>query len=114
MRAVQQVPLFLASPGDVSTERGHAERVVDELAHSIGNRVGRIPQVVRWERDARPSFGQDAQALVNQQIASMDEYDLFVGIMWNRAGSRTPRALSGTVEEYQRAADAYNRAGIPD
>lgn len=43
----------------------------------------------------------------------MEEYALFVGIMWNRVGTPTPRAESGTVEEFERAISAFDRKGQP-
>ena len=55
----------------------------------------------------------DAQALINAQIAEMAKYSLFVGIMWNRLGTPTPRAPSGTVEEFERAVAAAQH-GQPD
>ena len=48
-----------------------------------------------------PSFGSDPQAVINSQIG--DYYDVFIGILWGRFGTPTPRALSGTVEEFERA-----------
>ncbi|NEP26901.1 DUF4384 domain-containing protein, partial [Moorena sp. SIO3I6] len=48
------------------------------------------------------------------QIGNMEEYELFVGIMWNRLGTPTPRAESGTVEEYERAVAAFESNGKPD
>ena len=38
---------------------------------------------------------------------------LFVGVMWNRLGTSTPRSESGTVEEFERAADALAHSGRP-
>ena len=40
----------------------------------------------------------DPQDVVNRQIG---EYDLFVGILWNRMGTPTAVATSGTEEEFQ-------------
>lgn len=41
----------------------------------------------------------------------MKEYALFVGIMWNRIGTPTPRAESGTVEEFERAIKSCQKNG---
>nr|WP_149030941.1 hypothetical protein [Moorena producens] len=71
-------------------------------------------EVVRSEKNAYPSFGQGGQAALNSQIGNMEEYELFVGIMWNRLGTPTPRAKSGTVEEYKRAVAAFESNRKPD
>lgn len=113
MRTIRQASIFLASPGDVSTERQHARDVVEELNRTVGANRGIHLNVVGWETDAAPDYGADAQALINGQIARMEEHDVFVGIMWNRFGSPTPRAGSGTAEEFERAVRCFERNGAP-
>ncbi len=63
--------------------------------------------LVRWETHAYPGFGDDPQSVINDQIA--DEYDLFIGLMWYRFGTATPRAGSGTIEEFNRAKKMFDR-----
>jgi len=57
--------------------------------------------LLRWEIDVYPAFGTDPQAIINHQIG--EDYDIFVGILWGRFGKPTPRAESGTLEEFERA-----------
>ena len=57
----------------------------------------------------RPGAGQDAQAVINEQIAG--EYDIFIGLLWTRLGTATPRAPSGTAEEINAALDASQSGG---
>src|SRR3954447_24219046 len=99
--------IFFASPGDIKTERRYAEDVILELNRTVAADKGVQLRAVRWEKDAFPGYGQDAQLLINAQIAEMAGYALFVGMMWNRLGKETPRAASGTVEEFERAIDAF-------
>jgi NB-ARC domain len=113
MAKVDQLLIFLASPGDVPKERRYVSEVVDDLNRTIASQKGIVLQVVRWENDAFPGYGKDAQALINEQIAAMAKYSLFVGIMWNRLGTPTPRAASGTVEEFERAVAALAQHGQP-
>lgn len=96
--------LFLASPGDVSAERALVRQIVEEGNQSLGKIGGLRVQVVGWDTDARPSWGADAQKILNGQIGDMSRHALFVGLFWNRLGTKTPRARSGTIEEFQRAA----------
>jgi hypothetical protein len=113
MAQVEKLLIFLASPGDVPKERRYVQEVIDDLNHTIASQKGIVLQVVSWESDAIPGYGMDAQALINAQIAEMAMYSLFVGIMWNRFGTPTPRAASGTVEEFERAVTASKQHGQP-
>jgi hypothetical protein len=114
MALVEQLDVFLASPGDVPTERRYVEQVVEDLNRTLTFDKGVVLRVRCWEKDAFPGYGMDAQALINEQIAAMANYALFVGIVWNRLGTPTPRAESGTVEEFERAVEARAKSGRPD
>lgn len=114
MPTVQQLLIFLASPGDVGAERRHVDQVVEEINRTTARGKGLTLHVVRWDKHTFPGYGKDAQALVNAQIAKMREYDLFVGIMFNRVGTPTPRSQSGTIEEFERAARSLGRSGRPE
>ncbi|OLT59536.1 ATP-binding protein [Moorena bouillonii] len=114
MPQVELLKIFLASPSDVSRERKYLEEVVEEINRTTALSKGVRLEVVRSEKNAYPSFGQAGQAALNSQIGNMEGYELFVGIMWNRLGTPTPRAESGTVEEYERAVAAFEQDGKPD
>ena len=114
MPQVEKLLVFLASPGDVPTERRYVEEIVAELNRTVASDKDVVLQVISWENNAFPGYGRDAQALVNAQIAEMSKYALFVGIMWNRLGTLTPRAASGTVEEFERAVDALKQKRQPE
>lgn len=93
--------IFLASPGDVKSERDLIFALKDDLDHIIG-KPNRIRfEFVNWERNAYPGIGKDAQDVINQNIK--DDYNIFIGIFWQRFGTPTNRAESGTKEEYDRA-----------
>jgi len=53
-----------------------------------------------WETHAYPGVGSYPQDVINEQIG--DDYDIFIGIMWERFGTPTRRAQSGTEEEFDR------------
>lgn len=113
MPQVEKLLIFLASPGDVPAERRDVEEIAAELNRTVASDKGVMLQVVRWEDDTFPGYGQDAQSIINAQIATMSQYALFVGIMWNRIGTPTPRGASGTVEEFERAVEASKQTGKP-
>jgi len=113
MPQVEKLLVFLAAPGDVPTERRYVGEIVAELNRTVASDSGVVLQLVNWENDAFPGYGQDAQAVINEQIAEMSKYALFIGIMWNRLGTPTPRAASGTVEEFERAVEAFRHKRQP-
>jgi hypothetical protein len=92
---------FIASPSDTKKEREICDKVFTKLNKTIGSQLNFRIESKKWENDARPSFGTDGQAIINEQL--LGEYDLFIGIMWNKFGTATPRAGSGTEEEFMHA-----------
>jgi hypothetical protein len=104
----QQVfTIFVASPSDVKAERDALEDVVQELNQTIGRTLAVKLELLRWEISTHPAFGADPQALVSEQLG--DDYDIFIGILWHRFGTPTPRAESGTREEFDRAHQRFSR-----
>jgi hypothetical protein len=102
--------VLLASPGDVAEERSRMERVVSSLNRTIGDSEGVFLDLIRWETHAWPGFGEDAQDVINRDI---EPGDIFVGVLWRRIGTATKRAISGTVEEFERAHALWLRTGRP-
>src|ERR1700730_15729105 len=98
--AMRKLRVFIGSPGDVKQERDLISLIVEELRRSVARFLCVELETVRWETHAWPGIGEDAQDVINREIG---EYDVFVGIMWKRFGTRTRRALSGSAEEFQRA-----------
>jgi hypothetical protein len=104
-----KIRIFLASPGDVGGEREQLAKVVQELnitLSALAPARGVVLELVRWETHVHPGLGRDAQDVVNQQIG---DYDIFVGIMWRRFGTKTKIAESGTEEEFRIAHTAWER-----
>lgn len=112
-KKVELIKIFLASPGDVKTERNYFKKVIDEI-----NRTVAQDKNVRLDficsDNSHPGYGKDGQKIINEQIGQMPDYTLFIGIMKNRYGTPTKRAGSGTIEEYQRAKKAHKETGKPD
>lgn len=103
MKNVNILRVFLASPSDVGEEREVVDQLVREVNDTLSSSKAARLELLRWETHTVPDIGTDAQNAVNQQIG--DEYDIFIGILWSRFGTPTPRARSGTEEEFQRALD---------
>ena len=92
---------FIASPGDTSQERDLCDKVIEDINTSMGSYFGFRLETVKWENNVHPAIGSDGQAVINEQIGL--DYDIFIGIMYKKFGTPTPRAGSGTEEEFNRA-----------
>lgn len=98
------VRVLVASPGDTAMERAQIEQVIRDwnAARAVAAEVVLMP--VMWETHAVPELGADAQAVINAQVG--DSCDIVVAVFNNRLGTGTSRAISGTVEEIERAQGA--------
>jgi formylglycine-generating enzyme required for sulfatase activity len=95
IRTVIQV--FLASPSDVTDERVLVQNVVAELNRSVAPPLGVLLELVRWE-EVVPGMGRPQQVILDQ--AQIEHTDVFIGVLWNRFGTPTGKADSGTEEEF--------------
>lgn len=109
----KRLKIFLASPSDVPRERTYLVEEIDRINRTVASSKNITLQVIRSEKDVFPGYGEDGQTVLNAQIAKMEDYALFIGIMWNRLGTQTPRADSGTVEEFKRAVKSLTKNGTP-
>ena len=107
-RTQQVLSVFLASPSDVQTEREIVEQVIGEFNTAWSLQLGLRMELIRWETHVRPGLGADPQAVINYQVPP--DFDLFVGIMWQRFGTPTQRAASGTYEEFQLAKQRWTES----
>ncbi len=98
---------FVASPGDTAGEREICDKVFSEINQTFGESFGFRVEAVKWENDAVPGFGSDGQDVINSQLTP-GEHDFFIGIMWKKFGTPTPRAGSGTEEEFNQAYEKWN------
>lgn len=105
MKKMNVLRIFLASPSDVNPEREMIFALKDDLDLLIGKDKNLKFEIINWERNTYPGKGDDAQAVINNQIN--DEYDIFLGIFWQRFGTPTSRFESGTVEEYENAKQKF-------
>jgi hypothetical protein len=110
VRQLRHLRVFLASPGDVAEERSRLEGVVSSLNQTIGEKESLFIDLVRWETHAWPGFGADAQDVINREL---EPGDIFIGVLWRRVGTPTQRAVSGTVEEFERAHSLWLDTGRP-
>lgn len=106
-KQVSVLSIFVASPSDMTDERECLEEVIRELNLQWTQSRGIRLELIRWETNVYPGVASDPQEVINDQIG--DEYDIFLGLLWKRFGTSTPRASSGTEEEFNRALSRYHK-----
>ena len=101
-RTIQEIRVFISSPGDVAPERDALERVILQNLNPKLERFNIRLRPLRWEKDGRPTLGSSQENLFEQ----LGNYDFFVGIFWKRFGTPNDTHESGTESEFR---DAYAR-----
>ena len=108
--------IFISSPGDVNEERVLARRVLERLRGEFANHLNLEP--IFWEHE--PLL---ATAGFQEQIPRPRETDIVVCILWSRLGTRLPEQFkrpdgtpyaSGTEFEFEDAVDGHRAQGFPD
>src|SRR6059058_5757055 len=93
------IPVMIASPGDVLTERDIACDVINNWNAINSIKTSCVLTPVRWETHSAADLGDRPQQLINDRI--LKDCDLLIGIFWTRLGTPTGKAKSGTVEEIE-------------
>lgn len=109
MRPPQIFRVFVASPGDVADERRALKTVIEEINLTNGLRDNFRLDLVGWETHVYPEIGPEAQDSIDAQIG---DYDIFIGILWNRFGTPTSKAESGTKQEFDNAYAAWKQKRV--
>jgi hypothetical protein len=91
--------VFIASPGDVKTERSIAREVVSDWNAVHADADGVILQAIGWDTHSFPDMGDRAQGIINRQ--TLEKSDILVAIFKHRVGTATTIAESGTIEEIE-------------
>ena len=103
--------LLLSAPGDVRDEDiAAATRAIERwnALYGVGSAAVVIPTT--WIDHSAARFGDRPQSVLNEQL--VDTADIVIAIFWNRLGSPTGEAESGTIEEIARADSRGARVGI--
>lgn len=101
--------VFIASPGDIKTERSIVREICESLNKSqFIKSFGVLFEVTGWE-DVFPSPGRP-QEIINRLVA---ECDIFICIFHKRFGSQTGTEESGTLEEFLLAYDLWEKTTKP-
>lgn len=93
--------VLVASPSDVPEARDAVESAIHSWnsRHAVSRGIVLLPW--RWESSSVPLLGDHPQSIINEQ--GVDGVDIVVALFGSRLGSPTREAVSGTVEEIERA-----------
>ncbi|HYY28527.1 MAG TPA: WD40 repeat domain-containing protein [Chthoniobacterales bacterium] len=106
---MKTVKIFVSSPGDVRQERQVTAKVLARLETQFSGRVG--VKGYFWEHEPMHA-GADFQT----QIPPPAKFDVFIGILWSRLGTRLHSShvrpdgrpyLSGSEYEFETALESY-------
>lgn len=116
----KKLRIFVASPGDVTAERERVHAVTAELNRkgNVADQLGLILEVLDW-RDVSPKMGRPEQVTLDE--LKVEQWDIFVGILWLRFGMppgvsdpQTGKPYdSGTEEEFSLAYQSWLKNGRP-
>jgi hypothetical protein len=103
--------LLISAPGDVPVEDLSAIRkTISQWNLAFGRIVGLTVLPVSWTEHAVAEFGERPQAILNDQI--VDEADLAIALFYDRLGTPTGEAESGTAEEIKVLVEAAKPVAV--
>ena len=107
---VRIVTLFVASPGDVATERNHVADVAAALNRNMAAERDVQFRVVGYKTDVRPRVHEKGPQGPIDEDLPIAQCDIVVGILWKRFGTPIPEMGGETGTEHEiRAAIAASR-----
>jgi hypothetical protein len=103
----ERFKVFIASPGDVQTERQMAERVIQNVNNSCRDTLGILVDCLNWEHlpplMPKPADGRIQDVIIEELVRSCN---VFVLILHKRWGTTEPgHAQSNTEREVNTALD---------
>jgi hypothetical protein len=109
--------IFVAGANDVKTERDRLADIAQRL-NRVYSKRGVSLRVLDWRR-VPPGPGRPEDVILKE--LGVDEWDIFVGILWTRFGTPSGRInpetgepfRSGTEEEYVLACQRWRETGKP-
>lgn len=104
---ITDIAVFISCPSNLNELRGVAEKAIQEVSETLKVTHGYVLTPISWKEDIVPGVGADGQDVINSQ--TIDKYDIYLGIMGSKFGTKTPRAGSGTEEEFDLAINAFHK-----
>ena len=93
---LKTINIFIASPSDVADARNLVKKAINHVNKLLAREFGFLFEPIGWEQ-IPPGKGSRPQTLINPYVESAQ---IFIGILFQRFGTSTGLAESGTEEEY--------------
>lgn len=107
MNQIKLIRLFISCPSDIVDEIESIKSIIEETNKLSGKQNSFRLEFINWKQDTFTDVGIDGQDVINRQVE--DNYDILVGIIWQKLGTPTLRDISGTVEEINNAIRNINK-----
>ena len=107
MDNIKLIRLFISCPSDIKDELDSIKLIIEEINKTTGKQNKYSLEFINWKYDTYGDIGADGQDVINRQLDS--QYDILIGIIWQKLGTPTKRDESGTVEEINRAISNSNK-----
>ena len=101
MNEIKLIKLFISCPSDIIDEQDSIQFVTNEINKTSGKHNNFYLELLNRKVDTYTQIGEDAQDVINNQIDS--QYDILIGVLWQKIGTQTNRDKSGTIEEINRS-----------
>jgi hypothetical protein len=106
------IPVFIASPSDVTKERDITEKAIHALAPRMARLFGVTLVPLRWEQFA-PISSYDASHPHIGILRDIRPFSIFVGILWKRYGTKiSDLNETGTESEFSHALENRDKISI--
>lgn len=105
---MEEYRIFIGSPSDVQEERKIIEEVIEEMNGYYEHLDVPKLKLISLKTDVRSKIGNfEGQSVIDKQID--DEYNVFIGILWKKFGTKTENHDSGTEQEFFNAFKKYEK-----
>ncbi|MBM6588947.1 hypothetical protein [Brevibacterium sp. RIT 803] len=103
--------LLISAPSDVPEEDlSVVRKTISQWNLTFGRAIGLTVLPVSWSEHAATEFGDRPQEILNGQI--VEESDLAIALFYDRLGTPTGEAASGTAEEIKVLVEAEKSVGV--
>lgn len=105
---MDEYKIFIGSPSDVQEEREIIEDIIDEMNDLYEHLDVPKLKLINIKTDVRSKIGNfEGQSVIDKQIDG--KYNVFIGILWKKFGTKTENYDSGTEQEFYNAYSKYEK-----
>ena len=105
---MEEYRIFIGSPSDVQEERKIIEEVIGEMNGYYEHLNVPKLKLISLKTDVRSKIGNfEGQSVIDKQID--DKYNVFIGILWKKFGTKTENYDSGTEQEFYNSFKKYEK-----